>query len=218
MKPRFSDSGPAGLDPLGRVRDGPIERRPAGAQAEGGDHQAGVTEDELGLNESLTLDPADQPISRHLDVVEEEGGGVAEADAVLVLGLAVGKARGVAVDHEPRRATRGVGQDGVEIGDAPVADPLLLPGDPVGGDSAVVAGHRLGDGLQRTEVAARLRLGRAVRHQEPLGRDASQPQRLLVRRSPHHDRVAPEERRQHRRGDTQVDAGHALADAVDVDG
>ena len=83
----------AGLDALGGVRDGPVERGPTGAEPEGGDHQAGVAEDLLGLDEPLALDAADEPVGVDRDVVEEEGGGVAEPDAVLVLGLAVGEAR-----------------------------------------------------------------------------------------------------------------------------
>ena len=80
------------------------------------------------------------------------------------------------------------------------------------------SGHRHGDGLQRAEVAARLRLGRAVGHQQALGGDASQPASLLLRRAADHDRVAAEERRQHRGGDAEVDGGHPLAGPVDVEG
>ena len=136
----------------------------------------------------------------------------------LFSGLPEHEAGGVAVDDEPARAAGGVGQDRVQVGDAAVADPLLLAGDPVRRDGAVVAGHRHGDGLQRPEVAARLRLGRAVGHQQALGGDASQPASLLLGRAPDHDRVAAEERRQHRGGDAEVDGGHPLADPVDVEG
>ncbi len=52
-------------------------------------HQAGVAEDGLRLRQPLALDAADQAVGRDEDIVEEEGGGVAGADAVLVLGLAL---------------------------------------------------------------------------------------------------------------------------------
>ena len=127
----------AGLDALGRVRDGPVECRPTGAEPEGGHHQPRVAEHLLGLHEPLALDAADEPVGVDLDVVEEEGGGVAEPDAVLVLGLAVGEPGEAPVEHEPRRPAGRVGEDRVEVGDAAVGDPLLAPGDAVADDHAV---------------------------------------------------------------------------------
>ena len=78
---------------LRRVRDRAVERRPARAEPERGDHQPGVAEHLLGLDETLALDAADEPVGVDVDVVEEQRGGVAQPDAVLVLGLAVREAR-----------------------------------------------------------------------------------------------------------------------------
>ena len=137
---------------------------------------------------------------------------------MLVLRLAEDEPGSVAVDDEPARAAGGVGEDRVEVGDTAVADPLLLAGDPVRRDGAGVVGDRHGDGLHRTEVASRLRLGGAIGHQQALAGDPSQPASLLVRCASDHDRVAAQERRQDRRGHAEVDAGHPLTGSVHVEG
>ncbi len=61
----------AGLDALGGVRDRAVERRPPGAEPEGGDHQARVAEHLLGLDEALALDAADEPVG--VDVARRRG-------------------------------------------------------------------------------------------------------------------------------------------------
>ena len=83
----------SGLNALGGVRNRAIERGPARAQAEGRHHQAGVAEDRLRLIQALAFHAADQPVGIDIDVVERKSGGVAEADAVLVLRLVLGEAR-----------------------------------------------------------------------------------------------------------------------------
>ena len=105
---------PAGLDALARVGDRAVERRPAGAEPERRDHQPRVAEHLLGLDEALALDAADQPVGVDVDVVEEQRGGVAQPDAVLVLGLAVREALGAAVDDEPARPAGSEREDRVE--------------------------------------------------------------------------------------------------------
>ena len=156
-----------------------VERGPTGTEPERGHHQPRVAEHLLRLHEPLALDAADEPIGVDRDVVEEEGGGVAEPDAVLVLGLAVGESLEARVEHEPRRTSGRVGEDRVEVGDTAVGDPLLAPRDAIADDHAVVGdGHR--HRLQRPEVAPGLGLGGAVRHQQPLVGDASHPLLLLL--------------------------------------
>ena len=56
----------ARLHALGRVRDGPVERGPTGAEAEGGDHQPRVAEHLLGLDQPLALDAPHQAVGAHL--------------------------------------------------------------------------------------------------------------------------------------------------------
>ena len=51
------------LDALARVRDGPVEGGPAGAEAERGHHEPRVAEHGLGLMQPLALDTAHQPVA-----------------------------------------------------------------------------------------------------------------------------------------------------------
>jgi hypothetical protein len=76
-----------------RVGDRPVECFPATAEAECSDHEARVPEHLLGLDESLALDLADEVIEGDLDIVEEEGRGVGESDAVFVLRMRRREAR-----------------------------------------------------------------------------------------------------------------------------
>ena len=112
--------GAAALEALLRVRDRAVERGPAGAEAERGDHEARVAEDELRLEEPLPLDAADEVLDGDVDVGERERRGVRGADAVLVLGLAVGEALGPLLEDEPGRPGRGVREDRVDVGEAAV--------------------------------------------------------------------------------------------------
>ena len=75
----------------------------------------------------------------------------------------------------------------------------------------------LGRGLQRAQIAARIRLGGAVGEQDALFGDARQPELLLLRRGADGDRIAAQESGQHRRRDAQIDARHLFANAVDVE-
>ena len=59
----------SGLDALGGIRNGAIERGPAGPQAERRDHQARVAEHGLRLIESLAFHTADQPVGIDINVV-----------------------------------------------------------------------------------------------------------------------------------------------------
>ncbi len=181
------------------------------------DVEAGVAEDLLGLPQPLALDLADEGVGADLDVLEHERRGVRQPDPVLVLGLGLGEALRAPLDHEPGGAARGVGQDRVSVGHPAVADPLLAAGDPVAGHHVAVHDRR-GLRPQRTEVAAGLRLGRAVRVERAVLGDLSEPARLLLLGGPDRDRVGAEERREHAGGHPQVDTGHRLADPVDVEG
>ena len=135
---------------------------------------------------------------------------------MLVLGLAVREARGVTVDHEPGRPAGRQRQHRAGIGDAAVGDPLLAAVDPVADDRAVLE-PGVGGRLQRAEVAAGLGLGGAVGQQEALLGDPAEPELLLLVGAADQDRVAAEEGGEHAGGDAEVDRGHPLADAVDVE-
>ena len=58
---------------------------------------------------------------------------------MLVFRLVVGEALGALLHDKPTRPAGGIGQDGVDIGDAAVADPLLVAVDLVADDFAVLA-------------------------------------------------------------------------------
>ena len=49
----------ARLNALGGIRNSTIERSPACAEAEGSDHEAGIAEYQLRLDQPLTLDTAE---------------------------------------------------------------------------------------------------------------------------------------------------------------
>ncbi len=208
---------PARLDALLRVGDRPVERVPSGAEAERRDHQTRVAEHLLRLHEPLALHAADEPVGVDTHVVDEERGGVAQTEAVLVLVLAVREAVGVAIDDEPGRATGSKGEHRVQIRDTAVADPLLLAVEHVGDDAPVIHDGRRGR-LQRGEVAAGFGLRGPVRHQEALVGEARHPVLALVASTADADRIATEERREHRGGHPDVDAGHPIAHPGDVEG
>src|SRR5579864_377999 len=103
----------SGLNALGGIGNRPIERCPSPTKTEGCHHQAGVTEDGLGLKQALSFYAADQPLSIYVNVTEGEGRRIAEADAVLVFGFIVRKALRALFDNEPTRTTRRIRQDRV---------------------------------------------------------------------------------------------------------
>ena len=135
----------------------------------------------------------------------------------LSLRLVVGETRRALLHYEPTRAARRIRQNRVGVGDAAVADPLLAAVDLVADDLAVLH-HAIRRGLQRPQIAARVRLGGAVGEQHAFLGDARQPELLLLRRGADGDRVAAQEGGEHRGGNAQVDARHLLADAVHVEG
>ena len=110
-----------------------------------------------------------------------------------------------------------VGQDRVPVGDAAVADPLLAAGDPVADDLAVLL-DRDGRGRERPEVAAGLRLGRAVGVEVAVLGQRPEPIGLLLGGRPDVDRVGAEEGGEDAGGDPEVDRGHGLGHPVDVVG
>ncbi len=136
---------------------------------------------------------------------------------MLVLGDAVREALQAALQDEPAGPAGSIGQDGVGVGHPAVADPLLRAGDPVP-DRGAALDDRDGDGLQRAEVGARLGLGGTVSEQQSLLGDPAQPLLLLDVCAADRDRVTAQERGQHPGGQAEVDAGHLLTHAVDVEG
>ena len=136
---------------------------------------------------------------------------------MLVFGFVVGESLGVFFDDEPSRAGWRAGQDRVRSGDAAVADPLLVAVDLVADDAAILH-HAVGGGAKSAEIAARFRFGRAVGEEQSFIGDAAQPDFLLVVRRTNRDGIAAEKSSQHRGCDSEIDARHLLANAVDVEG
>ena len=128
----------SGLDTLGGVRNGPVERGPSSAQAKRCDHQARITEHGLRLIQSLAFDATDEPVGIDIDVVERQRCRVAQADAVLIFRLVVTEALRALFHDEPARTAGRVGQNRVGIGDSAVADPLFVAIDLVTDDAAVL--------------------------------------------------------------------------------
>ena len=134
---------------------------------------------------------------------------------MLVLGLAVAETIDAAFHHEPTGSARGHGQDGVQIGVAAVADPLLIAGDFVAHHLAVFL-HRRGGCPQCAEIAAGIGFGGAVGHQQPLLGDAGHPVLFLLLGGAEDDRVAAQERGQHAGCYPEIDVPHHFADAVHI--
>ena len=136
---------------------------------------------------------------------------------MLVLGPVLAEALGAAVEDEPGRPARRLGQNGVLVSDAAIADPLLAAVQPVAGDLAVFDDRRRGR-LQRAKVAACLRLGGAVGVHDPALGDLTEPGAPLLGGAAEGDRVAAEERGEQAGAKAEVKAGHVLADPVVVHG
>jgi hypothetical protein len=66
-----------------------IERGPTLPPAKGRNHQAGIAEHCLRLNQSLPFHSADQPVGVDVDVIERERCRIAESNAVLIFRLVV---------------------------------------------------------------------------------------------------------------------------------
>ncbi len=144
---------------------------PSGPQAKRRNHQARVTEHRLRLQQALAFHAADQPVGVHVDIVERQRCRVAETNTMLVFRLVVGKARRAFFYDEPGRTAGRVGQNGVSISNAAVADPLLAAIDLVA-DNLAVLDDAVGRGLQRSQIAAGFRFGGAVGEQNSLFRDS----------------------------------------------
>ncbi len=207
---------PAALFALSGVGDRPIEGLPPTAEAERGDHQAGVPEDLLGLHEPLARLVADEVVRGNRHLVEEEGRGVREAQAVLVLGRPGGEAGGVLGDDKPGRALRGLRENRREIGNRAVGNPLFAPIEDVCRDLAVVVCHRCRGGRHRPEVAAGFGFGRAVSEHDALLGDGSEPFLLLLLGGADDDRVGPEEGGEDGGGQPDVLARHRFTHEVGV--
>ena len=164
--------------------------------------------------------PSTQPISWSAGtshVLEDHLGRVGGADAVLDLLLAHLEPGGAALHHEEAGAARRLGQDGVQVGDRAVGDELLGAVQAVGRDRFALH-DRLGHGLERGHVAARLGLGDPVGHDQPLLGHAPQPPLPLLLGGAHAQRIAAQGDGQKGGGHPQIELGHLLADPVDVPG
>src|SRR5205085_2627153 len=121
--------GSPGLNSLLGVGNCSIERGPAGSQAKRCDHQAGVAEYCLRLQQTLTFHAADQTVSSDIDIIEGERCCVAEADAMLVLGFIMREALRALLDDEPGRTSGCVCENTVSLGYTAVAYPLFVAVD-----------------------------------------------------------------------------------------
>src|SRR5437588_8670712 len=106
----------------------------------------------------MAFDSTDKAIGIDVDIAEGERGGVAEANAVLVFRFIVRESLCVFLYDEPARASRGVGENRVGIGDSAIADPLLVAVDLVADDLAPPP-PRLCSSPDRAELAAGFGLG-----------------------------------------------------------
>ena len=118
---------------------------------------------------------------------------------------------------EPARASRGVGENRVGIGDSAIADPLLVAVDFVTDDAAILKDSVCGR-AECSQIAARFRFGGAVSKQQSFIRDAAQPEFLLFGRGSDSDWIATQKSRQHGCSNAQIDASHFFADAIHVEG
>src|ERR1035441_1240361 len=100
---------------------------------------------------------------------------------MLILRLVVAKPLCALFHDEPTRTGRRTCQDRVGTSDPAVADPLLQSADFVT-DNLVAFHDALGRTLQSSQIAAGVRFGGAVGKEQPLFRDAGQPDLLLLRR------------------------------------
>ena len=152
----FVDDGAAELHALLGVRVGLLERRPGDAHGESRDARARLVEGLHDGHESAA-GGAEHVLLGDLHVLEEDLGGVRGADAQLVLVAAHAYALVVAADDEAGEAVIGLGEHGVDVGDAAVGDEALLAVE----DETVTL--VLGGRLDGRDVAAGLGLGQAER-------------------------------------------------------
>ena len=136
---------------------------------------------------------------------------------MLVFRLVVGETLRSLFHDEPARTGGRASQNRVGIGDSAVADPLLVAGDFVADDAAVFD-DRVRRSAKRSQIAAGFRFRGAVGEQQSLFRDARQPDFLLLRSGADRDRIAAQERGQHRRGDAEIDTRHLFANAIHIEG
>ena len=209
------DERRAGLHALLGIADGALQGGHPPAQAKRGDHQPRKAEHLLGLDHSLPFHPADQVLDGDEHVLQGEGSGVRDADAVLVLCLAGRKALCALFDDEEGESAGRFGEDGVQVGDAAVGDELLVAVEPVANDPAILR-DRVCPGADHGQVASGSGFGDPVGDEHALLGDLAHPQGLLLGRSPNDDRVQAEERGQHRAAQPQVDARDGFRHAVDV--
>ena len=206
----------SGLDALGRIWNRTIECSPARPKAKRRHHQARVTEYSLRLIQPLACDATNQTVGIDVDIIESQGRGVAEADAVFVLWFVVRKTLRALFDDEPTRTAGRVGQHRVSAGDSAVADPLFIAVDFVS-DHAAILQDRVCRSTKSSQIASGFRFRCAVGEQQPFVRDAAQPEFLLLRRRAYSDRIAAKKGSQHGSCDPEIDPRHLLTNAVDIE-
>ena len=130
---------------------------------------------------------------------------------MFILMFAGYQAFSAARNDEKRGAVRRIGQNGVKLRHTAVGDELLLAVDPVPFNLTLLIQNPFRLGLQRLNIAARLRFGNTIGdHQAFIG---NLPNILffLLRGGAHPNGVHPQTDGQKRRGHRQVHLGHPLA-------
>ena len=203
------DERRSGLHAFPGIGDGAFQGRHTSPQAKGSDHQPGVAKYLLGLEHALALYTAQEVFHGDMYVLQGEGRGVGDTNAVLVLRLARCKALHALFEDEKGIAIGREGHDGVHVGDAAVGDELLVAVQTIADDPAILL-DPIGARADGGQIAARCGFGDGIGHQQPLFGDARQPLGLLFRRASDQDRVQAKGGSQHRAGQAQVDAGQGF--------
>ena len=205
------------LNATHRVRDSAIERRPAGPEPEGGDHQPGIPEYQLCLDQAQPFLLTHKTFGIHINAFERHRSRVAAANAVLVLRFPVTQAGSILFDYKPGWPPGRSSQNGIQVGIASIADPLLVSGNFVPGNLSI-----LHDGIchspKCSQITSSLRFCGSIGHEQPLLADARQPELLLFIGAAEDNRVASKKGGQNSGRDSKIDTGQFLTHPVNVKG
>ena len=144
------------------------------SKTERGNHQARIAEHQLRLDESLPFLLAEQTIGIDIDAFQRNRRRIAGPNSVLIFRLAVAQSGGILFNDKPAGSAGSFGENGIKVGKSAVADPLLVAGDFVSRDFAVLD-YGIRYRAQGAEVAAGFRLRGAIGHKKSFLADARHP-------------------------------------------